>query len=372
MVDYMVSVFKKPSAGTAISVLCFFLFVMLFRDSDIAGEHMRRGLRICSETLIPSLFPFMVISELLVNSGACEPLTRLMKRPMALLFGASGECASALLLGVICGFPVGARTAASLYSRGDITRAECEHLLSYCNYPSAPFMIFAVGEGMFGSKRIGLFLYCTVLLSGLICGALMRPKEKKARVTRVCDAISVKSSAFSIFASSVVSAAYSVISVCAFVTFFTCIVGTFSSTVAADLPAPLRALIFSFFELTSGCAACASISEPRLSVILAAAAGGWSGLSVFLQIYSLTRTEGDALSLAPYVRAKAISALFCASLAAIATHFFPLLTEGISTAEDAFSAAFAYPASFTSGVNIIFVPASLICFCKLLDRRRKI
>lgn len=368
----MISALKKPGAGTAISVLCLFLFVMLFRDSDIAGEHMRRGLRICSETLIPSLFPFMVISELLVNSGACEALTRVMRRPMALLFGVSGECASALLLGVVCGFPVGAKTASSLYSRGNITREECEHLLSFCNLPSAPFMIFAVGEGMFGSKMIGIFLYCAVLISGVTCGVLMRPKERKAQTSSSSTAVSVKGGVFSIFASSVVSAAYSVISVCAFVTFFTCIVGTFSSTFAADLPSPLRALVFSFFELTSGCAACAATGEPRLAVILAAAAGGWSGLSVFLQIYSLTRTEGDVLSLAPYVRSKAISALFCASLAALVTHFFPSLTEEISTAEDAFSAAFTYPTSFSSAVNIIFASTSLICFCKLLDRRRKI
>lgn len=369
----MISSLKKPSTATAISVLCFFLLILLFRDSEVAGEHLKRGMKICFDTLIPSLFPFMVISELLVRSGACEPISRILKRPMAACFGVSGECAPALLLGIICGFPVGAKVAASLYSQGNITREECERLLTFCNYPSAPFMIFAVGDGMFGSRKPGVFLYFTVLIAGLLCGILMRSKERKSGITNASNRIfSTEDNIFSIFVSSVVSAAGSVISVCSFVTFFTCIVGTCSSLFGTAADSPLSALIFSFFELTSGAAACSSISDPRLGVILAASAGGWSGLSVFLQIYSLTRTKGEELSLAPYIKSKAIGALICSLTAALFTYLFPSLTEGINTAEDAFTAVIFYPKNFTAGVNIIFVFASLICLYKLLDIRRKI
>jgi sporulation integral membrane protein YlbJ len=372
MVDYMISALKKPRAGTAISVLCLFLLILLFRDSEAAGEHMKRGMKICFETLVPSLFPFMVISELLVRSGACEPISRIMKRPMAAFFGVSGECASALFLGIICGFPVGAKAAASLYSQGNITRGECEHLLTFCNFPSAPFMIFAVGEGMFGNRKIGIFLYCTVLISGLLCGILMRSKERKNHIINASNRILTEDNIFSIFVSSVVSAAGSVISVCSFVTFFTCIVGTCSSVFGTAADSPLSALLFSFFELTSGSAACSSFGDPRLGVILAASAGGWSGLSVFLQIYSLTRTKGEELSLVPYIKSKALCALICSLTAALFTYLFPSLTEGINTAEDAFSAVVSYPKNFTAGVNIIFIFASLICLYKLLDRKRKI
>ena len=194
----------------------------------------------------------MVISELLVRSSACTPISSLMRHPMEKIFGISGECASALILGIVCGFPVGAKAAASLYSRGEITKEECEHLLAFCNFPSPPFMIFAVGEGMFGNKNVGIFLYCTVLFSGLLCGILMRPKKEKMRIFITSAAVPGKDNMLSVFASSVVSAAYSVISVCAFVTFFTCAVGTFSSMFGADSNSPWRALIFSFlpFYLT--------------------------------------------------------------------------------------------------------------------------
>ena len=368
----MLSAVKKPSVGSAISVLCLFMFVLLSGNAEIAGEHVTRGMRICAETLIPSLFPFMVISELLVRSGACEPISRLMKKPMHSLFGVSGECATALLLGIICGFPVGAKTAAALYSRGSISRQDCESLLGFCNFPSAPFMIFAVGHGMFGSRKIGIFLYCLNLFSGLICGIVFRTKTDNKDIVKTKYPVGVKDSISSIFSSSVVSAAYSVISVCAFVTFFTCAIGTFSSILGTEFPSPFRAILFSFFELTSGCAACASVGNTRLALILAAAASGWSGLSVFLQICSLTRTEGTEISLAPYLKSKLLSAVLTATGAALFTYLFPSLTEEASSVKDAFSAVISYPTNFTVGANVIFVFASIICLYKLLDIKRKI
>ena len=368
MVDYMLSVRKYSGSGTAISVLCIFLFVLLFLDSEIASEQMRRGMRICFDTLVPSLFPFMVISELLVRSGTCEPVSRLIGRPMETLFGVSGECASALLLGIVCGFPVGAKAAASLYARGDISKKDCKHLLSFCNFPSAPFVIFAVGEGLFGSRDVGILLYCTVLFSGLLYGILFRSKGRKSDNIKVSQAAFSNENALSLFSSSVVSAASSVISVCAFVTFFTCFVGCISSLFGAGSSSPLRALLFSFFELTSGCASCTSIDQPRLALVLAAAACGWSGLSVFLQIYSLTRTECESLSLVPYIRAKTFCALICATVTAIFTYLIPSFTEKINVAEDAFSSIISYPQTFTVAVNIIFA----LALVKLLDRKRKI
>ncbi len=287
---------------------------------------------------------------------------------MEALFGVSGECASALLLGIVCGFPVGAKAATSLYSRGDISKKDCEHLLSFCNFPSAPFVIFAVGGGMFGNKDIGILLYCTVLFSGLLYGILFRRKGRQSDNIKSSEATLNNENTLSLFSSSVVSAAASVISVCAFVTFFTCIVGCISSLFGAGASSPLRALLFSFFELTSGCAACTSINEPRLALILAAAACGWSGLSVFLQIYSLTRTDAEALLLVPYIRSKVFCTIICSSVTAIITYLIPSFTEKINVAEDAFSSVISYPQTFTVAVNIIFALALI----KLLDRKRKI
>lgn len=147
---------RYPSFGQVFfCLMSTFCFVLILRNPDVAIEYMGRGLSLCARTVIPSLFPFMVISELMVRSGAGESLGRLFSRPMRYLFGLSGAGCTAVVLGSLCGFPVGARTAVALYDRNAISRRECEHLLTFCNCPSSAFLVTAVGVSLFGNRRLG-------------------------------------------------------------------------------------------------------------------------------------------------------------------------------------------------------------------------
>ena len=164
-----------PTAGQAgFWLMSTFCFILILRNSDAAVEYMGRGLTLCAKTVIPSLFPFMVISELLVSSGAGEALGRLFSRMMRRIFGISGAGASALFLGSMCGFPVGAKTAVSLYDRGVISRSECQHLFTFTCNPSSAFLITAVGVSLYDSRALGVTLYCVVLGCGLLTGFLAR------------------------------------------------------------------------------------------------------------------------------------------------------------------------------------------------------
>lgn len=357
-------------------VLCALILLLLFRYSEQAFDNMKKGLSICAEVLIPTLFPYMVISELLVRSDLGIYAARIFGKPMQKIFGVSGACAGALIPGILCGFPVGAKTAASLYEKGDITKHDAESLMTFCNYPSAPFMIFAVGEKLFGSRNIGIFLYLTVLFTGLVYGALRHALTRKKRTEELIEERArpfCKDTSFiKIFTGSVTSAAGSVIAVCAYVAFFTCVVGSLSAILSGSDSSPLKALLFSFFELTTGAAACAALASPSLSIVLCAAAAGWSGLSVFLQIYSLSRTEREDISLAPYLLSKSISSTVCAAITTLAIRFFPSLIPVKESAEDVFLPSISFPAAFISAVNVFFITTALIYIYKKLDIRQKI
>ena len=71
----------------------------------------RDGLALCGNVIIPSLFPFFVLSSLVVELGMSRYLGRLLEGVMAPLFRVGGACSSALALGFVGGYPVGARTA---------------------------------------------------------------------------------------------------------------------------------------------------------------------------------------------------------------------------------------------------------------------
>lgn len=297
---------QKNPGWVAFGILSVFCLLLILRNSDIAIRHMSHGLRLCATTVVPSLFPFMVISELIVSSGAIRAVGGLIAPPCRKLFGISAESASAVILGMLCGFPIGAKSAVSLYKKGRIDLDELEHVLTFSNNPSSAFLISAVGVSMFGSRSFGVLLYTISIISAVfvgIAGGMLRGRNKAAPPTEAKRPTNTPASkaGISAFTSAVTSSALSMLNVCAFVVFFSALVGTLESILSpADLPDGLLALGFAFFELTSGVWRAASAGP--LGAYICAFAVGWSGLSVHFQIMSLCTVEG--LSFKPYIFSK--------------------------------------------------------------------
>ena len=313
---------KYDAGGREISLtdiaICFmwvFLLALMIRNSDVAISYMRSALSLCARSVIPSLFPFMVLSELTLSSGAARTLGKLFSPVAKRLFGVSGEGVTPILLGAFCGFPIGARCAVSLFDRGRISKDECERLLAISSVPSSAFLIGAVGISLCGSRAFGRLLWCSALLSALLLGVAQNliskrkaqkerasaPEKERARLTAstLSDAIS--------------SSAEAMLRVCGFVVFFTAFVGVLCSFFdAISLPAYLRAAICSAFEMTGGVSSAAALDDKIKSATLAAAAVGWSGISVHLQISSICR--GRDLSLRPYILSKLASGVLTAAL----------------------------------------------------------
>ena len=109
--------------------LCLTLLV-LCRPNDTA-EAVRTALSLCAKTVIPSLFPFMVISELIASLGIARWAGKIFSKPFHALFGINGSGASALILGILCGFPIGAKCAVSLYGSGQLSKEQTERLLCF-------------------------------------------------------------------------------------------------------------------------------------------------------------------------------------------------------------------------------------------------
>lgn len=296
-----------PRAGrVALCVMSVFTLSLILRNSEIAIAHMSEGLRLCVTTVIPSLFPFMVVSELIVSGGAVRAVGRLLARPFRRLFGISGDGGCAVILGMLCGFPIGTKSAVSLYRQKKIGRDECARLLTFSNNPSSAFLISAVGTSLFGSRFFGVLLYVLTLLSALLVGLFGNLLRKKSEREAPC-APSERSAAPTVggitaFTGAVTSSALSMLSVCAFVVFFCALTGTLEHLLSAySIPEEIAALCFGFFELTGGVARAASCS-PAVAGYLCALIVGWSGLSVHFQIMSLCAEL--PISFRPYFIAK--------------------------------------------------------------------
>ncbi len=306
-------------------IFCLFL---ILRNSEIAIEYMSRGLMLCAKTVIPSLFPFMVISELIISGGIANKLLKKICKPFCKLFRISADGCCAVLLGMLCGFPIGARCTVLSLEEGKISQEEAERILCFSNNPSSAFLISAVGGSLWGNSKFGVALYLTVLSASVITGILSAHIFKHAphaKHTQKIEPLSAPARSSSrVFCDAVRSSVGSMLLVCAYVVFFSALVGTFRYLpVMNALPMSLQSFLFCLFELSGGVSQACALASPMTAALLCAFAVGWSGISVHCQILGIC--DGKPLSLRPYTLAKIFQALLCPLIFALILTLFPEL-----------------------------------------------
>ena len=299
---------------------------------------MRDGIKLCGNVILPSLFPFFVLSSLVVELGMSRYLGKLLEPVMAPLFRVNGNCAAALALGFVGGYPVGAQTAIQIYENGQCSRTEAERMLAFCNNSGPAFILGVVGAGVFGSGAAGLLLYLTHLLASLLVGMLFRfykpgegPQTRRGRGPQFQAANFSKS-----FTKSVTGALCSTLNICAFILFFTVFLRILAhagvlagaARLLSALLTPLgmdqtwaERLLTGLVEVSSGVS---SLTDGALSGRLSMAAFmlGWAGVSVHCQVMAFLGDSG--LSIRTYVIGKLLHGALSASLTALLFRHIPL------------------------------------------------
>ena len=165
----------RRKVGDALSCVCLLAVasgLVIFPSQMVSAA--KDGVDMCFNVIIPSLFPFFVLSSLTVELGVAEKLGRLLAPLMRPLFNVGGACASALVLGFIGGYPVGAKTVINLYENGECSKTEAERMLSFCNNSGPAFIFGVVGAGIFSSGTIGLILYLAHIAASVCVGLVFR------------------------------------------------------------------------------------------------------------------------------------------------------------------------------------------------------
>ena len=319
---------KKRTVGTRLpsslipslyGILTLFLLGGLIGCASAAAEAIRNALSLCIGTVIPAVFPMMVMAGLLSDGEGGRIISRWLGRPVAALFGVSSEAVTPILLGFLCGFPAGAMAAAKAYRSGRISKRAISRLMTFINNPGPVFVIFAIGKGQLGSAAIGTVIWLSVLLSALTVGVATRflMPDGKDIVTSYSQK---KLTASHITVSAISSAARGAVNVCAYTSFFSAAVGVLSPVLSRlGIPHQMNAAVYAFLELIGGCSAISGLSDLRFAIPAIAAACSWSGISVQMQIASVCDdlSEDSSLSLTPMVLSKLCQAVFSPLIASL-------------------------------------------------------
>lgn len=113
-------------------------FILVYPTEALKAA--REGLNLWLNVMIPTLLPFLICTGILVQTGLISRLLAPFKTLWKIVFGISPAGAYAVLVGMLCGYPMGAKTTSDLYENGQITKKEAEYLLTFVNQPSPVFV----------------------------------------------------------------------------------------------------------------------------------------------------------------------------------------------------------------------------------------
>lgn len=326
--------------------LGFTFCLLLFSKSNLPA--VKSGLQLWATSVVPSLFPFFVATELLMHTNLVSLLGNLLNPLMKPIFNVRGEGSFAFIMGIISGYPVGAKIASNFRQNNICSKEECERLLSFTNNSGPLFIIGTVGILMFGNTTIGILLFITHLLACITVGALFRywKKGKNTFLTTSSNFINSpkKSATFSnlgeILAESITSSISTILLIGGFVVIFSSIISIFKASGLLNsfiiLLSPIfeclnvdtafiQGILTGILEITNGINTISSITCKKISwnIIFASFLLGFGGISILLQVWSITAKTD--LSIKPYLYGKLLHGLLSAFYSYLFMNIFPFL-----------------------------------------------
>lgn len=271
--------------------LLMLLVLLLFPHASVQGAI--RGLRLCASAVIPSLFPFFIITRLLPQIK-CKHLANMMRL--------SEATCSALLVSFLGGYPIGVARICAMYENGEIEKNEAQQAILFCNNSGPGFFIGMIGTVVLCNVKLGIVLYAIHVLGAILCAYIFKPKQKSYGIKR-----KIANGSFSErFTTAITASCEGMLNVCAMVVLFSILMNVISS-----FPIPFtqasKTLLFGVLELTSGISMCCD------NFVICAFLMGWGGFCVHMQAISLWKKQG--LNVKGYFTAKLLHGLISAIFA---------------------------------------------------------
>lgn len=284
----------------------FFIGFMLLRFPETASQGISDGVDLSLGILIPSLYPFMVLSSLIVELDLFRNTPKFADKISQMFFRLSGKSLGVFLLSLIGGLPLGCKMTSELYDKGKITRSESRRMMLFCYCCGPAFTISSVGLYMLGSKQAGAVIYLAIILSAVTVGILSRffGDENDQRINYKTTN---ESQVFSVsLVRSVSSGSTAMLSVCAWVILFSCINRLIEILPISD---SFKLFLYAISEVTNG----VYISSGTLSLPIIAGIVAFGGLCGHCQVmpYVVKLKLGYKVFLTSRIISGALSVIYC-------------------------------------------------------------
>lgn len=168
------------------TALSLYLIFLMLRYPALSLEYASTGLTLWFTKMVPTLLPFMILSGIMIRMNLTERFVGLLHPLLHRIYGTSRNGSYTIIMGFLCGFPMGARIVGELYEQHKLSREESALLLSFCNN-IGPIYFLSYVIPTLGIDRPGrpfLLMYGIPLLYGFL---LMRISPMMTRTVSSCE-----------------------------------------------------------------------------------------------------------------------------------------------------------------------------------------
>lgn len=250
------------------------MLVLIF-DGRTAVEGIRQGIDICLQTLIPSLFPFFVLSGIVLSSlmGQPIPFLRILGRFCHMPEGSE----SLLAVGILGGYPVGAGAVWAAYKKGQISAGEANRLVIFCNN-AGPSFLFGILGPMFPSGGYVWRLWLVQIVAAMLTGYLLGETGEISckHVEQYPD-----------FSDTLNRAIRNMAGVCGWVVLFRMVLEFLDRWILWLFDPSIQVLFSGILELSNGCLRLQNIAKPEIRFLLASAMLSIGGFCVLMQTHAV-------------------------------------------------------------------------------------
>ena len=369
--------FKTLNINILITIICSFIILQIILAPNICIKYTISGAKLFFNAVFPSLFPFLVVINIIISYDGINIYSKLLGNVICKPLKLPKECNFALLISILCGYPLGARYTCDLYEKNIIDLNTCERLLNIASNSSPLFIVGSVGTSMMLSSKIGYILLLSNLLSCIVMGFIIPSKKSLYKMRSKNNNFSKTSDTNvnfgMIFKNSIEDALKNSLNIGGFIVVFSVITGIIKDNVLFHIVLNklsliigssgnfIEGLLLGLLEVTNGCYLISSsnsslyVKLPILSFLIA-----FSGLSIISQVYSYTYKLD--VSIKKYIARKFIQGII-SSILTILIYYVFLGTSSIFT----FNNMSLYSSStlYFLILVILFIPLFLIKLFKL-------
>lgn len=271
-----------------IVVTLFVLYEVVIRKS-LVYDSVNYALNIWVKNLIPTLFPFFIISDILINYNFTDYIPNFFRKICKYLFNITDNMITILILSIISGFPSNARNTRILYDKGLISLDEANHILIFSHFSNPIFILTTVAIFFFGDKNIGIILLLSHYLSNFLLGILFRKYFNHSNNSN--NVKNFKIDFGSVFVGAIKKSIDTILLICGIVTVFMLLSSIINSTFSFNIYNSM--LVKGILEITIGIEALGKLGlSMTYKAVIASCILAFGGLSVHMQVMSqITDTD---------------------------------------------------------------------------------